>query len=477
MKKHTWMVAGVLAGGALLAGGRTLRAGNDDPALLRASGPAGLDKFWAGHRAEIEAHSASLRTANYSSDARWHLLSEQLDAIAGQHDAWASHLYWFTDFNAAKAAAKAQHKPILSLRMLGKLTDEYSCANSRFFRTALYANTQISQTMRENFILFWSSERPVPVVTIDMGDGRILKRTLTGNSAHYLLDSAGRPLDVLPGLYGPDAFATWLEQGELLFKACDGLAGAERSAKLKAWHEAEIGNIADTYIESVKATSPEWREQPNYRNNLLGGLRNIALLETKSQAEVEARIAGQLTASKSLFETSTLNATALYSMRTPFSREQMGYWIGMTPYLDKCRLDANSRFLLRSQHPVLDSTPLPSELNSPSASVPVRLVRKEATVNPPTDPFERIVDKFERSMAVDTQRNEWNFHAPLHQWFITHEVNDFDELNRIIYDKLFLTPKSDAWLGLSPAGTYTGLADGGQFQASNSARQAKAGAK
>ena len=62
--------------------------------------------------------------------------------------------------------------------MLGNLTDEYSCANSRFFRTALYANTNVSQILRDRFILVWTSERPVPVVSIAYGDGRVLKRVV-----------------------------------------------------------------------------------------------------------------------------------------------------------------------------------------------------------------------------------------------------------------------------------------------------------
>ena len=75
--------------------------------------------------------------------------------------------------------------------MLGKLTDEFSCANSRFFRTALYANKEISDYLRDNFVLHWQSVRPVPRVTVDFGDGRKLERTITGNSAHYVLDAAG----------------------------------------------------------------------------------------------------------------------------------------------------------------------------------------------------------------------------------------------------------------------------------------------
>ena len=72
--------------------------------------------------------------------------------------------------------------------MLGRLDEDLSCANSRLFRATLYANQDVSAFLREHFVLYWSSERPVPRVTIDYGDGRRLERTTTGNSAHYVLD-------------------------------------------------------------------------------------------------------------------------------------------------------------------------------------------------------------------------------------------------------------------------------------------------
>ena len=40
-----------------------------------------------------------------------------------------------------------------------------------------------------------------PKVTIDFGNGKTLERTLTGNSAHLVLDVDGRPVDALPGLF------------------------------------------------------------------------------------------------------------------------------------------------------------------------------------------------------------------------------------------------------------------------------------
>jgi hypothetical protein len=70
----------------------------------------------------------------------------------------------------------------------------------------------VSQLLREHFVLHWQSVRPVPKLTIDFGDGRKMERTLTGNSIHYVMDSDGRVIDALPGMYGPGAFRRELER-------------------------------------------------------------------------------------------------------------------------------------------------------------------------------------------------------------------------------------------------------------------------
>src|SRR5688572_7567902 len=106
-------------------------------------------------------------------------LREAIDQIGGQRSCNVSRLYWYSELSEAQAEAVRTGRPILSLRMLGRLTDEFSCANSRFFRTTLYSNEQVSDYLRDNFVLHWQSVRPVPRVTIDFGDGRVLERTLT----------------------------------------------------------------------------------------------------------------------------------------------------------------------------------------------------------------------------------------------------------------------------------------------------------
>ena len=120
-------------------------------------------------------------------------------------------LDWYTDLDEAMAAAEREGKHVLSLHLLGRLDEELSCANSRFFRTMVYTDPSVAKLMRERFILHWHSIRPVPVITIDLGDGRTIKQTITGNSAHYLIDANGSVLDILPGLYSPSAFRAYLE--------------------------------------------------------------------------------------------------------------------------------------------------------------------------------------------------------------------------------------------------------------------------
>jgi hypothetical protein len=138
------------------------------------------------------------------------LASPDLDHVCAQKDAHTSLLYWHTDLDAALADARRARRPILSLRLLGRLDEELSCANSRFFRKLLYPDPEINTVLRERFVLHWQSVRPVPRVTIDFGNGRRLERTLTGNSVHVVLDPLGRPRDALPGLFAREVFVELL---------------------------------------------------------------------------------------------------------------------------------------------------------------------------------------------------------------------------------------------------------------------------
>jgi hypothetical protein len=190
-----------------------------DVSVARAQGQLAVDDLHAQWTAAAPAERIELQ--------------QKLDRVCGQKDCHSSRLFWHTDLESAKAEAKRLGRPILSLHLLGRLDEELSCANSRFFRTLLYSDNAISSILREKYVLHWHSVREVPVVTIELGGGRVLRQTITGNSAHYLLDANGRPLDVLPGLYSPAAFRDQLERWVTLHRTLT-------PQTLRAYHQQRL---------------------------------------------------------------------------------------------------------------------------------------------------------------------------------------------------------------------------------------------
>ena len=211
-------------------------------AQLRARGPAGLDALFTAHAAAIRQAAEPSASPIAGRGFEWQRIHHALDSVGGQRDCRASHLFWYTDFSQAQAAARQAHKPILSLRLLGKLTDEFSCANSRYFRATLYSNKEVSDRLRDRFILHWQTVRPAPIVTIDFGDGRKLLRTVTGNSAHYVLTPDGQPVDALPGLYGPQAFMQLLDRAGELARAV-GAGDSQKSKLVTDFHLRRSGQL------------------------------------------------------------------------------------------------------------------------------------------------------------------------------------------------------------------------------------------
>src|SRR5688572_19297499 len=67
---------------------------------LRAMGGDGLDALVQTHRGEI----AKFTQGGAATD-EWKRIAFALDSVAAQKDAYASKLFWFTDFEAAKREA------------------------------------------------------------------------------------------------------------------------------------------------------------------------------------------------------------------------------------------------------------------------------------------------------------------------------------------------------------------------------------
>lgn len=390
-------------------------------AALRAQGPAGLQALLEAHAALIHQHETDgNRVLPTPKDAAWERLRAALDKVSGQRDCHASRLYWYTDLEQARAAAKASGKPILSLRLLGRLDEEYSCANSRFFRTTLYANAEVSQYLRDHFILHWKSVRPVPRITIDFGDGRKIERTVTGNSIHYVLDSDGEPIDALPGLYGPKAFLKGLADAEQAAQKYASLKGDARDGYLRLYH-------AERNAATTAARDADLARISNVPSQLLA----------TSFRPPSALAAGGVAWGKGAVEMPMLKS---------FQNMDDADWAKIALlHQDDAALDAGAQTLIRSKN-----------LTAYDAS---RTALSKALYE---NPFVVMMRNLQRSIAEDTVRNEYVLHSKIHDWFASGtEPKDLERLNSKIYAELFLTPDTDPWLGLVPANTFTGLDDNG----------------
>lgn len=145
----------------------------------------------------------------------------------------------------------------------------------------LFSSDPIATVINKAFEPVWESVRPVPLLTIDFGNGTTITRTLHGNVATYLCDAEGTVYDILPGVYDPKEYLTQLNQFSLLYKHAHqqfrpskaGLTEAELKAefaahvqkRLKVYHERQAARLKENQPPDVLAVNP------------LGGLGKAAI--------------------------------------------------------------------------------------------------------------------------------------------------------------------------------------------------------
>jgi len=382
-----------------------------DPLVLRAVSPdsavaePAIAALRNGGQPSVDAMLA-VRARVAVDDASEKRFRATLDRVCRQADCVWSGLYWYTDLDAAKRVAAAAHRPILSLRLLGDLGSEMSCANSRYFRTVLYPNREIAAYLRDHFVLYWSSERPVPTVTIDFGDGRVLHRTITGNSIHYLLDETGRPLDALPGLYAPKPFLAQLRDMVWLYDSWSRATPADREAHLRAYHDARsdsasqangyVGSDAKAGVRRARLTSPAYAWE-------------IARLAV-SKSSIEQPILGNV----------SFGLKVPRSVRTEQIRSADAF----------SAIDDNALGLIRE---------------------------KRAPLHEPEESLAHAIELFCQSLAEDTLQNEYLLRPQIHRLLSQHPQLTFAELNERVYSDVFKTPREDPWLGLRSDETFTAI--------------------
>lgn len=402
-------------------------------ARLRAAGPAGLAAFERAHAAALDAAARAIEDAagapfdrsdpaGLAEPGRARLLAA-LDVVCAQKDCVLSRLYWHTDLAEATRRARAERKPILSLRLLGDLNEELSCANSRFFRALLYPHPVVRDLLRQRFVLHWSSERPAPKLTIDLGDGRTVTSTITGNSAHYVLDPTGRPVDVIPGLYDPQAFVRALVRAEGTARATARLHGDARRTALAEHHTQRLADLDDLWRREQVAAGERPRPAPQARRG--------------ARPAPRAGQAAPIAITKAAVEIPTLGM--------------------IDEPIDLDRDAARFERLAARHAPAIALS---------RASLGLVRTQQWRSGDPTRDAgdFAAALDALRRTLALDTLRNEHELRRAIHGWFASGAAAEsgLDALNRRVYDELFLTPRADPWLGLADPSTYAGLVAGGR---------------
>ena len=225
---------------------RNTRTAAEACARLRANGPAGLDAL-------LEEHKAVL--AHGQADPNWGRVTAAIDKVAAQKDAYASRLYWYTDLEQAKAAARASGKPILSLRTSSRLDAGSS-------RTQLYKDPKVSALLRERFVLHWENDPATSKVTLDLGAGQSLEKLVQGDGVHLVLDADGRAVDAIDAPTPANAFRAELAEDADLERSLRGLSPAERATRILHHHALRRGVMNEEWPAFMVDAAPGAASRP-----------------------------------------------------------------------------------------------------------------------------------------------------------------------------------------------------------------------
>ena len=122
----------------------------------------------------------------------------------------------------------------------------------------LFSHPELAAFLSARFECAWQSLRPVPQVTVDFGDGRVLRRTLHGNVATWFATADGLALDVVPGLIDADGLRRRAEDALELHAR---LRSEERPlAVLRGYHRARaavVFALPETFAEAASLVPSE----------------------------------------------------------------------------------------------------------------------------------------------------------------------------------------------------------------------------
>ena len=296
----------------------------------------------------------------------------------------------------------------------------------------LHGDPDVSSYLRRNFILHWSSERPVPKVRVDYGDGRVWETTLTGNSIHYVLDKEGNVFDALPGLWDPVSFVLTLEN-------------VARRMKGEKQLVLSLPTLSATEARDKSEAERATRLSPSKAMSQARVVRDVATDSGPNKAAAATSPAGTNPVHPVVLQR-VLKSNRYSSMTSRAAR-------AVEISISKCYVEAE----------VIRKIGMPSASQSPHRQPEVRIhpkvverIRARASETG-ADP-DAMVNAFLQTLELDTlamrQMREQILVALSTGQF---KQRTFDEVNAWVYDKLFLTPASDPWLGMRNTNAWDGI--------------------
>jgi hypothetical protein len=115
----------------------------------------------------------------------------------------------------------------------------------------LFSQESLARQISEEFEPVWQSVRPAPQVTIDFGEGRVVRRTLHGNVMTWICDGEGRALDAIPGVCTADVYRARLAEARLLATYIARKRPEQREAAFRDYHERQTDRIAEGKLPLV----------------------------------------------------------------------------------------------------------------------------------------------------------------------------------------------------------------------------------
>jgi hypothetical protein len=259
------------------------------------------------------------------------------------------------------------------------------------------------------------------------GDGRRLERTITGNSAHYVLDSRGRVVDALPGLYSPQAFLRGLQRAAELAGELD-KRDAKQHASIVAIYHRQAADRLDRDLPPKPAPAAAATGPGIFSADL-----DIPFPKTSSEGRVIR----------------AFTTAALPDLPAP-----SGYRTSAAGRKTEASLELATLQLLAAKardEIVLSDTAL-GRIHAQIATIPSQYLP-----GPPADVAARAIRTLLWGIACDTARSEYEFHRQIHQWLADDPNVDVDRLNERVYSELFQAPQGDPWMGLLDVETFSAI--------------------